>query len=393
MKTFKQMVINTCLIGMSCLFALAVVEAYLRVTDFSMPSLYHFSPDHSGAMHRPNAHGWHRSEGITYIRINSAGLRDREHSILKADNTYRIAIIGDSYAEALQVEIEETFWSKLESLLQQNSFADGKKIEVINFGVSGYGTADELLALQSRVWSYSPDMVLLAFLTGNDIRNNSKALEPRQDKPFWVIEGGKLIYDDSFLKSEFYKKRTSELWRTLQKLSDHIRVLQLLRFVKDNLFPSTTLSESESNGLSIEAGIDDAIYSEPKTKVWIEAWQVTEALIAKVNQEVQKHKARFLLVCLSNSAQVYPAPDERKKLMEKLGVSDLFYPDKRIYELGEALGIEVLLLAPFLQKVADEKKVHLHGFDNTKLGVGHWNKLGHSEAASVISDYLLHKPL
>ena len=53
--------------------------------------------------------------------------------------------------------------------LQQKSSAvqrfPGKQVEVINFGVSGYGTAQELLTLRQKVWDFSPDIVVLAFTT------------------------------------------------------------------------------------------------------------------------------------------------------------------------------------------------------------------------------------
>ena len=70
---------------------------------------------------------------------------------------------------------------------------------MINFGVSGYGTAQELLTLRHYVWDYSPDIVLMAFLPGNDVRNNSKELEPEKLRPFFRLRDGELELDRSFL--------------------------------------------------------------------------------------------------------------------------------------------------------------------------------------------------
>ena len=60
-----------------------------------------------------------------------------------------------------------------------------KKVEVINFGVSDYGTAQELIVLREKVWFYDPDFVLLAIFTQNDISNNSVALEKQKMRPFF----------------------------------------------------------------------------------------------------------------------------------------------------------------------------------------------------------------
>jgi hypothetical protein len=70
------------------------------------------------------------------VRVNSAGLRDREHSIDRPEGVYRIAVLGDSYAEAMQVDIKDTFWWLLQEKLTRCAYQPGKRVEVINFGVS-----------------------------------------------------------------------------------------------------------------------------------------------------------------------------------------------------------------------------------------------------------------
>ena len=73
--------------------------------------------------------------------------------------------------------MEDTFWSVMERELGQCALFAGRRVEVINFGVSGYGTVQELMTLRHYVWDYDPDVVVLAFTTGNDVRNNLRALE------------------------------------------------------------------------------------------------------------------------------------------------------------------------------------------------------------------------
>ena len=67
---------------------------------------------------RPGAKGYWTTEGRGYISINSDGLRDHEHPISHPANTLRIAVLGDSYAEALQVNEPEAFWAIMGKELQ-----------------------------------------------------------------------------------------------------------------------------------------------------------------------------------------------------------------------------------------------------------------------------------
>ena len=85
-------------------------------------------------------------EGEDYIRINSDGLRDRAHA-RDPPQTLRIAIVGDSFSAAMQVPMEQTFWSILERELKDCPVIDQQNVEVINFGVDKYGTTQELLTL------------------------------------------------------------------------------------------------------------------------------------------------------------------------------------------------------------------------------------------------------
>ena len=141
--------------------ALLAGELALRAAGFSFVKFWQPDPL-TGSRLRAGVQGWQNDEGRAFVHINSQGWRDREHPLAKPAGTYRIAILGDSYAEAMQVDIERTFWWLLPQKLAACGFAAPREIETLNFGVSGYGTGHELLTLRERVWAYDPDMVLLA---------------------------------------------------------------------------------------------------------------------------------------------------------------------------------------------------------------------------------------
>ena len=203
--TKLYLIIGTVILA-SILF-LALGEAGLRVLDISYPVFHTYDPLR-GKRLIPNKEGWFRSEGEAYVRINSAGFRDKEHDVEKKAGIYRIAILGDSYMEARQVALEHTFGRRLEEYLRTCQTDRFKAIETLSFGQGGYSTTDELLTLKHYVWPYDPDMVLTAIFHGNDLIDNfptmtecSKGECPHIQRPYYYFDHqGNLQLDNSFME-------------------------------------------------------------------------------------------------------------------------------------------------------------------------------------------------
>jgi hypothetical protein len=394
-KKLKLMGANILLSLGGIAFALVIAEIGLRIVGISYPSFYQVD-EYRGHALIPNFSDWWISEGKGYVSINSDGLRDKEHSTTKPENTYRIAVIGDSFSEAIQVNAEETFWSAIAEKLPSCSALQGKKVEVINFGVGDYGTAQALMTLKHHVWKYSPDLVLLEIFTGNDIVNNSQALSPADRfSPFLKKENGQFKMDLSFKDTETYRRRDSFVRRFVFSVINHSRLLQVINEAKRVISLKKEASANSSakpanNDIIPALDFDANLYQEPQNKDWQEAWEVTEELIKQINTEVKSKNADFLAVTISNPPQVYPDLQIRDRLGQ-LGAKKLFYPDERIQKLGQNNGFTVFNLAKPMQEYADKNQVYLHGFDNTRMGVGHWNKEGHQLGGKLISEKLCQK--
>lgn len=383
-----------------------VAEIALRIAGYSYPEFYTLDQSRGYAL-RPQAEGWYRKEGEAYVRINSDGLRDQEHSLAKPPDTIRIAVIGDSYPEALSVSVEEAFWRVMAERLQECGAFSGKKIEVLNFGVSGYGTAQELLTLREQVWKYSPNVVMLTVTTNNDITDNSRVLKRTDEIPYFVFQDNRLTLDDSFKSSRAFRLRQSAVSRLGRWLRDHSRVVQAITQghhgfkillsswrarSSEPVQPASTpanqtagaLHNSDPPARTEELGVDNLVYLEPTNAAWNDAWRVTEGLIAEMGNEVKARGAKFVVVTLSNSPQVLPNPLAREQFKKRLGITDLFYPDNRIRSLGARAGIPVVTLAPELEQFAERNNVFLHGF-GANLGNGHWNATGHRVAGELIA--------
>lgn len=398
----KRFFVKLTAIFVSLIIALTITEIFLRLMNYSFPTFYSTEQFRGYAL-TPNVEGWYRREGETYIRINSDGLRDVEHSKAKPENTLRIAVVGDSYAEALQVPLENAFWKLLENKLQSCDWLGGRRIEVINFGVSGYGTAQELITLRQKVWDYSPDVVLLAFTTNNDVTDNLRATKRVNEIPYFVYRDDKLELDDSYLTSATFRWRNSIIGKLGVWLRDNLRVVQLayqaqpalksylakrnVQFIIPRAYAQTNLNPVETSVRAEDVGVENMIYREPTDDVYREAWLVTEGLLREMRDEVNGRNAKFLIVTGSNGVQIYPNAKTREDFMKKVGSTDIFYPDRRVKSFGTRENITVYNLAPELQIYADQNKAVLHGFGEN-LGNGHWNLEGHRVAAEILASKL-----
>jgi hypothetical protein len=378
--------------------AFAIAEIVIRVAGLAPTSFYTYDSDLGWDL-KANTQGWQMQEGQAYLRVNHDGFRGPDYPLAKPPDTLRIAVLGDSFTEAQQVPEQDTFCavaqSRLQAAMPLEAAGGGpphhfRRAEVMNFGCDGYGTAQELIMLQRRVWRYSPDVVVLAVFTGNDIRNNSVVLEGDKCRPFYVFDGNSLTLGGPFEDSFWFRMQCMMRFE-----SRHSQVLNLLGGANSLLrrrirAAAASFNHADAPHAAVsEPGLDDAIYSPPMNAVWRDAWRVTDAEIAMVQREVAAHHARLLVLTLANGIQDDPDRLARQHYMKFAGAADLFYPDDRIRALGGQYGFAVFNLAPVMRRYADETGLYLHGFANTKPGLGHWNENGHREAGELIAERLI----
>lgn len=148
------------LAGASLIICVAAFELGLRLAapgeNQNSGRLYTLEPnlDLKRSSLLPNAEAIHL--GIP-VRTNSFGLRDREYSVEKTPGIYRIGIFGDSFVYGQGVLREEIFPELLERRF-------GPRTEVINFGICGMNTFQEMMFYENFGQQFDPDMVLLVWL-------------------------------------------------------------------------------------------------------------------------------------------------------------------------------------------------------------------------------------
>ena len=117
---------------------------------------------------------------LTDFKTNSQGLRDKEYSIEKPDNTFRVAVIGGSFTVPAGVELDMAFHSILEDRLNEEN--PDLNYEFINFGVSGYRINNKLATLKHKALEYDPDLVLFILDGSQFTEDEEKEFKPKPVK-------------------------------------------------------------------------------------------------------------------------------------------------------------------------------------------------------------------
>jgi hypothetical protein len=204
------------LLGMAASTAifLASIELVLHAYAFARPAydVVFLQPDRFvGWTQVPNLR-W-RWTGTSFaarefsvpIQTNALGFRDRDHAIARPAGTARIALIGDSFLEALQVPFEETAGALLEAKLNADAGRSGAgHHEVLNFGISNFGVGQYLLLWEHYARRFSPKYVFI-FVGGMQMERTVMKMEAggfqrtvgRQlwVRPIYRLEGDRLVLE------------------------------------------------------------------------------------------------------------------------------------------------------------------------------------------------------
>jgi lysophospholipase L1-like esterase len=115
-------------------------------------------------------------DGNVISRYNSAGFRDVEHAIEKPAHVTRVVVVGDSVTEGSGVGQDELFASYVQALL-------GPRYEIINLGMSGLNTPQEIHIFDVEGMKYAPDIVVVNFILNDcDFFSEFRATERFQNE-------------------------------------------------------------------------------------------------------------------------------------------------------------------------------------------------------------------
>jgi hypothetical protein len=317
---------------------LLVAEAALRVTPLRSPRPLSWD-DMTGVYRHSEVYGWEprprfaaEIEGAR-VTINRLGYRGREHAFEKTSRRTRVVLLGDSLTFGFRTGDEATFASLL----------DADALEVVNLGVEGYGTDQELIKLEREGVRYHPDVVVLNVCVDNDLVDNwtsENLFHLGYPRPYFRVENGQLVHHDELV-------RLSAAGRLAVFLREHSL---LYRWVAERSGATQGLLRSDWRRLARQAMRDPAPLLD-----------LAYRLIRRMDAVSRDAGARLVV---------------------------LLHPNRRAFEGREPM-LEAILRAPELAgiRVVSLRREYLRARESSDLLLddsGHLNGEGHRAAAAAI---------
>jgi lysophospholipase L1-like esterase len=353
--------------------ALLVAEGLVRLFSPIGPALLVTDPV-AGKRYRPGFEGpvfVDEAEREVAVRVNALGFRGPEWPRRKPAGGLRVAVLGDSMTAAVATEEEQTFVRRLQAALA----ADPRRpVEVANFGVASASTGSELVTWRGVVAEYDPDLVLLAFFTGNDLADNSRRLTSAA-RPYFDVDGAGRLHQVED------PAPTPVLVRWLDRHS-RLYVWQKVAFRRLRALGRYASSGIEPGQRIFVRGSDPAVEH---------AWRVTEALFVRLRDEVEARGARFAVVVIPCAEQVDDAlwRDLARRGRDAGLVLDRGEPSRRLAAVFAREGLAALDLTPAFDEAAARGPLGVASAAGLYLfGRFHLSDEGHRVAADAILAFL-----
>lgn len=405
MPSWMLYVLRLALLGASLLLTALTVELALRLVQPPDPL-----PDSVSFVRHDPLLGWEKQPGAngrrvtdeytSYERINGQGLRGPERELAKPPGAARALVLGDSFVEGYQVDEDVVFTHQLEGQLNGQSAIEW---EVINGGTVGYSTDQALLFFRESGRLFDPDVTVLVFFL-NDVWFNSLSIinvtgekEPTH-KPLFEVSSGRLE-----LTAVPVPKRPEPSGPAAARRPGIVHWLKLNSRIF-GLLRGAIKSSSTLHSIAIRLGLAARPQYGPLSsgrpvpvpdvyRVWEVsplpavdlAWQLTEAIIVNLRDEVEREGGKFMLFYAPAIVEVVDEfwEDTRRKydLTDDDWSKDV--PRERIYDIAARNGLKLIDPLEPMRESHDAGRTPYFVTDR------HWNETGHGIVTGIIANEVL----
>jgi lysophospholipase L1-like esterase len=146
-------------------------------------------------------------------KSNSLGFRGPDPAPPDGSSSPRIIVLGDSVVSGIWVEDPNQIFT---SILQKLLRATLPSAEVVNFGVPGYNTKQEIALLKDRGLALHPDMVILAYCLNDSTEDNGGIVSQleMESSGKWIPPSTPLLRKSKLALSVLYQIERYKTWST-----------------------------------------------------------------------------------------------------------------------------------------------------------------------------------
>lgn len=305
--------------GLTCALSLAAVEVALRLIlpDVRQP----FDLNDYSNTPRVRFHQFDRSLGwigvpsveddfqfldcTNHVIQNAHGFRGPEYPIERSDRP-RMVVLGDSFVWGFGVEEEEIFTSVLDEIAESRT-------EVVNLGVSGFGTDQELLLWRRLGRRFSPDEVVLVLTPYTDFWENRVGVAYGHMKPFFRrVANGRLEARNQPVPrpetGELGPGKRQPARPRLARLAKHSSLVSASLSTLARIPALRRILEQKKIVLprGRAMGWPRDLFASPPTEKAEKSWTLMFALVDQLRREVEATGASFSLLLVPPMLEVYP---------------------------------------------------------------------------------------
>lgn len=301
---------NISLFIITLLASFILIDIFIRTAHISEVSITKFYND-IGRGRRTNMNIVYFNEGFGIRWLNKYRYLGKATPPEKKVGQLRIALLGDSYVEALEVFDRQHFSVIAEKLISKS--LGNKEVAILNFGRRGFDIADMYAYQKNFVEKFSPDYILY-FLSSYDLKPNyTDPLRPKVK-----IENGELVISKNYSKKNLKTYNLSSLLiqnstifnmiNNCIKKTDEVPFGQIILEKAYNIFRSpVSFKESEQKNNEFELN--------PITEKILLSLDTSKVII--VNRDINGLPDKFIPIIRKNNLKFLDLKNELNEAKEE----------------------------------------------------------------------------
>ncbi|MBI4424069.1 MAG: SGNH/GDSL hydrolase family protein [Elusimicrobia bacterium] len=317
----------------------------------------------------------------SFVTQNRHGYRGRAHDYPRTGKP-RLLVLGDSYVWGFGAEDGELFTDLIEERLA------GRQ-EVVNLGVSGFGTDQELLLWEEKGGRWRPDHVLLAVDLPTDLTDIGATELYGHQKPAFRLAGAGLRLVNSPVRPELAARALEPKVNAAVRDRWYARLARRSAFLSALLYAASRVDALrpplQAAGLlppmRAARPMEYPLYQTPHPPLYDPYFALLERLLARLREDTRRHGARLTVMIVPSPVEVYPDQMRRLVAASPLPPGRSWDPEaavRRLRELAARAEVPVVDLLPELRE-AGKTNPSLYFPYNL-----HWTRFGHRVVAEAL---------